>query len=427
MRKTIISLVAALASLVPASILADGMPTQGGNGASGAPGASTSANADHVTQADLAANAPDEYTVVKGDTLWGISGRFLKDPWKWPQIWQMNRDEIKNPHWIYPGDVIHLDRTGSYPSLSLGGVAGGPRGPMDAAAAERNVVKVEPRVRVESLTTAVPTIPANVIGPFLTQPLVVEEGVLETAPSIIATEEGRLVVTAGETAYADRIGADDGVNWQVFRPGEALHDPDTGEVLGYEAKYIGDARVRRFGFPVTLTVTRAVEEINRGDRLARARETSFPNFVPHAPDHMIAGSIMSVEGGVAEIGQFQVITINRGSRDGIQVGHVLASYHRGATISANGHDEHADIMPEAGLFGSLFKNVEVEPVHVVPDVPNTQPVDPKKGRAATSARIKLPDERNGLIFVFRVFDKMSYAMVMKATRPIYIGDIVRTP
>lgn len=423
MRKTIISLVAALASLVPTCILADGMPTQSGNGP---PGASTSANAEHVTQADLATNAPDSYTVVKGDTLWGISSRFLKDPWKWPQIWQMNRDEIKNPHWIYPGDVIRLDRTGAYPSLSLGG-PGGAQGPTDAAAAERNVVKVEPRVRVESLATAVPTIPAAVIGPFLTQPLVVEAGVLDNAPSIIATEEGRLVVSAGEVAYADRIGSDDGVNWQVFRPGEALHDPDTGEILGYEAKYLGDARVRRFGFPTTLTVTKAVQEINRGDRLARARETSFPNFVPHAPDHMISGSIMSVEGGVAEIGQFQIITINRGSRDGIQVGHVLASYHRGAFISANGHDEHADIMPEAGLFGAWFGHVDVEPVHMVPDVPNMQTVDEKKGRAATGTKIKLPDERNGLIFVFRVFDKMSYAMVMKATSPIYIGDVVRTP
>ena len=425
MRKTIISLVAALASLVPTYVLADGMPNSGGNGAPGASGASTSSNADHVTQADLQANAPDEYTVVKGDTLWGISGKFLKDPWKWPQIWQMNREEIKNPHWIYPGDVIHLDRTGAYPSLSLG--AGGPRGPTDAAAAERNVVRVEPRVRVEPLTTAIPTIPANVIGPFLTQPLVVEEGVMETAPSIIATEEGHLVVSVGGTAYADRIGSDDGVNWQVYRPGEALHDPDTGEVLGYEAKYIGDARVRRFGFPTTLQVTRAVEEINRGDRLARARETSYPNFVPHAPDHLITGSIMSVEGGVAEIGQFQVITINRGSRDGLQIGHVLASYHRGATISANGHDEHADIMPDSGLFGGWLPHVDIEPVHVVPDVPGMEQHDDKKGRAATSAKIKLPDERNGLIFVFRVFDKMSYAIVMKATSPIYIGDIVRTP
>jgi hypothetical protein len=425
MRKTIISLVAALASLVPTSLLADGMPTQGGKAAPGTPAASTPANADHVTQADLAANAPDEYTVVKGDTLWGISGRFLKDPWKWPQIWQMNRDEIKNPHWIYPGDVIHLDRSGTYPSLSLG--AGGASHGVDAAAAERNVVRLEPKVRVESLTTAVPTIPANVIGPFLTQPLVVEAGALDNAPKIIATEEGRLVVSAGETAYADRIGTDDGVNWQVFRPGEALKDPDTGEVLGYEATYIGDARVRRFGFPTTLQVTKAVQEINRGDRLARARETSFPNFVPHAPDHLITGSIMSVEGGVAEIGQYQVITINRGSRDGMQIGHVLASYHRGATISGNGHDEHADIMPDMSWFGGWFSGMNVEPVHVVPDVPNAQPLDEKKGRAHGGGRLKLPDERNGLIFVFRVFDKMSYAMVMRATSPIYIGDIVRTP
>ena len=429
MRMTIISLVAALASLVPTGVLADGMPAQGGNGASAPPGASTPANADHVTQADLAANAPDEYTVVKGDTLWGISARFLKDPWKWPQIWQMNRDEIKNPHWIYPGDVIHLDRNGTYPSLSLGGggAAGAPRGPVDEAAAERNVVKVDPRVRVESLTKAVPTIPANVIAPFLTQPLVVEASALENAPMIVATEEGRVMVSAGETAYADRIGSDDGVNWQVFRPGEALHDPDTGEILGYEAKYIGDARVRRFGFPVTLTITKTVQEINRGDRLARARETSYPNFVPHAPDHMIIGSIMSVEGGVAEIGQYQVITINRGSRDGMQIGHVLASYHRGATINSNGVNEHTDIMPEAGFWGGLFDHVEVEPVHVIPDVPNMEKYDEKKGKAAGSAKIKLPDERNGLVFVFRVFDKMSYAMVMKATSPIYIGDVVRTP
>ncbi len=405
MRKTIISLVAALASLVPVCLQAAGPSPQANAG--------VAASAQHVTQADLQADAPDQYTVVKGDTLWGISGRFLKDPWKWPQIWQMNRDEIKDPHWIYPGDVIHLDRSGAYPQLSL--TSGGP------AAAAANVVKVEPRVRIEPLRSAIPSIPGTVIGPFLSQPLVVEEDGLDQAPRIVATQEGRVAVSAGETAYADRIGADAGVNWQVFHPGVALHDPETGEILGYEAKYLGDARVRRFGNPTTLTIVKSTQEITPGDRLVPARETTFPNYIPHAPDKLIEGAIMSVEGGVAEIGQYQIVTINRGSRDGLEVGHVLASYHRGAVIGGNGHDTGPSIA------GDWMKGVEVTPVYVVPEPKVDDPAHAKSGATLRDGKIKLPDERNGLLFVFRVFHKLSYAMVMKATQPIYVGDIVRTP
>jgi hypothetical protein len=373
------------------------------------------AAAEHVTQGDLQPNAPDEYTVVKGDTLWGISGRFLKDPWKWPQIWQMNRDQIKNPHWIYPGDVIHLDRSGAYPSLSLSG--GG------ASAAEANVVKLEPRVRVESIRTAIPTIPASAIAPFLTRPLIVEADGMNAAPTIVGTQEGRVAVSAGETAYADRIAAGPDVAWQIYRPSVALHDPDTGEILGYEAKYVADARVRRFGNPTTLQITKSQEEIVRGDRLAPARETILASYVPHAPDRAIVGSIMSVEGGVAEIGQYQVITINRGKRDGIEVGHVLASYHRGAYVGANGHDS-GSLLPDMGW----LKRKDMTPVYIVAP-PSGPDMDDKKGGAtlAGSSAIKLPDERNGLILVFRVFDRMSYAMVMRATQPIYVGDLVRTP
>ena len=404
MRKTIISLVAALASLVPVCLLADGMPA--------GPEKPASAASGQVTQADLQPDAPNQYTVVKGDTLWAISGRFLKDPWKWPQIWQMNRDQIKNPHWIYPGDIIQLDRSGTYPRLSL--VGGG----SDAAAA--NVVKLEPRVRIESLSTAIPSIPGSAIGPFLSQPLVIEAGGLDNAPSIVATQEGRVAVSAGETAYADRIGTDAGVNWQVFRPGVALHDPETGEILGYEATYLGDARVRRFGNPTTLQIVRSTQEISPGDRLTPARETGYPNYVPHAPSRDIQGAIMSVEGGVAEIGQFQVVTLNRGSRDGLEVGHVLASYHRGAELGRNRHDT-----------GPIFdtgwlKGVDIKPVPIVPDAPVPK-TETKAGAVLKGGPIKLPDERNGLVFVFRVFERMSYAMVMKATSPIYVGDIVRTP
>jgi hypothetical protein len=379
-----------------------------------------------VTQADLAADAPSEYTVVKGDTLWGIAGRFLKDPWKWPLIWQMNQEQIKNPHLIYPGDVVRLDREALKLSLaSGGGTDGGPSGGTSADA-ERNVIKVEPRARVEPLQSAIPTIPGTVIGPFLSQPLIVEVGGLDSAPSILATEESRVIVGAGDVAYADRIGHNDGVNWQVFRPGVALRDPDTNEVLGFEAKYVGDARVRRFGNPTTLEITRTRQEVNRGDRLAPARESAFPTYVPRAPDKAIKGSIMSVDGGVSEFGQYQVITINRGARDGLEVGHVLASYHRGAVINASGRA--TDFF---GGGGRVFSGMDIKPVPVVPDPPQPAAPPPEPGKvvgvAQTSGPLKLPDERNGLIFVFRVFDKLSYALVMRSTRPIYIGDVVQTP
>jgi hypothetical protein len=408
MRKTIITLVVALASLVPGGAFADGMPPAPGKPAE----KQGSAGAEKVTQADLQPDAPDSYTVVKGDTLWGISGKFLKDPYKWPQIWQMNQDQIKNPHRIYPGDVIRLDRSG--PSLSMGGAG-------SQAQAMANVVKLDPRIRVEPLQASVPSIPSSVIGPFLSQPLVIEENGLDTAPAIVATAESRVIVAVGDTAYADRIGSSDAINWQIFRPGQAVRDPESGEVLGYEAKYVGDARVSRFGHPTTLRITKARQEINRGDRLMPARETSFPAFVPRAPDKLIKGAIVSVDGGVSELGQYQIVSLNRGSRDGLQVGHVLASYHRGEVVDTTGRTR-------GSIDTKSMWSFETKPVNVVPDPPSPPvPSDGKVGIPATGTTIKLPDERNGLVFVFRVFEKMSYAMVMSATRPIYIGDVVQTP
>jgi hypothetical protein len=243
----------------------------------------------------------------------------------------------------------------------------------------------------------------------------------------VATEESRVVVGAGNLAYADRIGSNDGINWQVFRQGEMLRDPETGEILGYEAKYLGDARVKRFGNPTTLEVTKARQEINRGDRLAPARETSFPSYVPRAPDKPIRGAIMTVEGGVSEFGQYQIITLNRGSRDGVEVGHVLASYRRGEELL---HGRSSDDFfgngwwPGSTLWGGT-------PVPVVPESPAARQgstgSDGKSGASLAGTTITLPDERNGLVFVFRVFEKMSYAMVMRSTRPIYVGDVVVTP
>ena len=426
MRKVIISLVVGLASLVPVTGSADGMPASAPNAGEKA----SNTKGEKVTQADLAPNAPDTYTVVKGDTLWGIAGKFLKDPWKWPQIWQKNRDEIKDPHWIYPGDVIRLNRDGDMASLSLdgrGGGAGG-MGPSGgtAADAESNVVKVEPRTRIEALQEAIPSIPGAVIGPFLTQPLVVEASGMDNAPKIVATGEGRVVVGAGDSAYADRIGTDDGINWQIYRPGNALRDPETGELLGYEAKYLGDARVKRFGNPTTLDVLKAREEINRGDRLVAARETAYPSYMPRAPGKPIKGVIMSVEGGVSELGQYQVVTINRGARDGIEVGHVLATLRRGPVVNRDGR-----VVEEAPSGTSWFSKLDwnSRPTPVVPDGSPSSPSSsgPTKTGVVATGNVKLPDERNGLLFVFRVFEKMSYGLIVRASRPIYVGDYVQTP
>jgi hypothetical protein len=423
MRKTSITLVVALASLVPAVLLADGMPPSAEKGKQEGP----APDASKVAVSDLAPDAPDQYTVVKGDTLWGIAGKFLKDPWKWPQIWNMNREQIKDPHWIYPGDVIKLDRNAAGgPSLSVGGRGeGGPSGGTEAQAVA-NSVKLDPRVRVEPLQTAIPSIPGSVIGPFLTQPLVVEEGGLSDAPTILATEESRVIIGSGDTAYADRIASGSSVNWQVFRAGDALRDPESGEVLGYEAKYVGDARVRRFGNPTTLEIVRARQEVNRGDKLMPARETSFPSYVPHAPDKPIKGSIMSVEGGVSELGQFQIITINRGSRDGVEVGYVLAAYRRGPSLGASGQSQSYF---DSEILGKWFSGLGFgsKPSYVVTPYSQSASGDGKSGAVLVGSSITLPDERTGLIFVFRVFEKMSYAMVMRASKPMYIGDYVQTP
>ena len=402
MRKLIIALVVASASLVPGL-------------------ASSQATAPAASMTDLQADAPSEYTVQKGDTLWAISGKFLKEPWKWPQLWQMNREQIKNPHLIYPGDIIRLDRSGMSPSLSLvGGTS--------AAVAEGNVVRLQPRTRTESLSTAVPTIPGSAIGPFLTQPLVFNEGEVDTYPYIVATEEERVIIGAGNTAYVSGLKPGDPVNWQVFRPGEALNDPDTGEFLGYEAVHIGDARVKRFGRPSTVEIVRTKQEVNQGDRLMPAREATFPAFVPRAPDKLIKGVILSVRGGVNDIAQYSIVTINKGSRDGMEVGHVLATMRKGdvAYRTRSGR-------PPLGvdLFPNLASmNIEVKPNPVVPDTkvagqdPQQQLPPPVAG---TFRSYDLPDERSGLVFIFRTFEKLSYGMILKAVRPISVGDAVQTP
>lgn len=325
-----------------------------------------------ATEIALQDRHPDRYVVVKGDTLWGIAGKFLKQPWRWPEIWKMNKQQIKNPHWIYPGDMIVLDMSSGSPELRL--VKG------------LETIKLGPRVRVEPTETgAIPSIPLAAIGPFLSKPLVIAEGELEKAPYIISTEEGRVILGAGNSAYAQSIMEGGALNWHIYRPGKALVDPDSNETLGYEAVYLGDARITRFGAPATINITKSTQEINIGDRLVEMKEEATSAYVPHAPEKAIFGRIVSAYGGVAEVGRGSIVTLNKGGQDGLEIGHVLALYRHGRSIAPGAND---DTSPET---------------------------------------VKLPDERYGLVFVFRVFEKLAYALVMQSERPVQILDDVRTP
>ncbi len=367
----------------------------------------------------IADNAPNTYTVVRGDTLWGISAKFLKEPWRWPEIWNMNRSQIRDPHWIYPGDVIKLtfDADGN-PRLSLGNNGG-----------TGGIVKLSPQIRVEKIAQAIPSIPAKVIGPFLTVPLVIEEGALQDAPRIIATEDERVIVGAGNRAYAAGIREDQGIKWQVFRPGKALKDPVTQEVLGYEAVYLGDARVSRFGkttqvdgAPIpegtSIEIIKSTQEIGRGDRLTPTVEAPVPSYSPRSPDKQVKGSIVSILGGVAESAQYSIVVVGLGKRDGIEVGHVLATSQLGDVVATGDSDAGRHESAVTTFFnqvGDDLANLDREY---------------RKGDASKSnmpALVKLPDERNGLVFIFRTFDKVSYALVMSSKRSLKVGDVVQTP
>ena len=331
---------------------------------------------------ELKADAPERYVVVPGDTLWGISERYTDSPWRWPELWDLNRDQIRNPHLIYPGYVILLDRASG--RLSIGGMAPG------AEAVAPGTVKLGPRAHVDSLAKQqIPSIPAAAIEPFLSKPLVIEPDGLEKAPTIVATEADRVVLASGNKAYVRGIGGSPDETWYVYRQGGPLVDPDTQQTLAYEAIYLGTARLTRGGDPATVVLTSAVQEVGAGDKLVAAGKPQPVSYAPHAPEAQIRGRVMSIYGGLGEVGEAgpqSIITINRGRADGLEVGHVLALYNRGGTVR-----------------------------------------DTTKKRNAPDAFIKLPDERAGLAFVFRVFDRVSYALVMHVTAPVRPLDVVQTP
>lgn len=329
-------------------------------------------------------NAPDQHLVVRGDTLWDISGKFLEHPWCWPQVWGMNREQIRNPHWIYPGQIVYFDRANGRLSLTRPGAG-------DAALA--GLTRLSPQVRAEGLgTDAVQSIPSGVIEPFLSMPLIVEEGELQGAPRIAALQDGRVYLGKDDKLYV-RGALNGGTSFQVFRPGAALKDPDDGHLLGYEAVYLGTVKLQAEAKPGvdvhSFTVASAKQEMGVGDRLLPAPPTPIRNYVPHQPERPIGARVLSIYSGVSYAGQNQVISVNRGSLDGLDVGAVLQLYHFGQTI--------ADPGGKPGLLG-LGKTM-----------------------------IKLPDEQIGTLFIFRVFKHVSYGLIMQVTQPVEVGDAAKSP
>jgi hypothetical protein len=363
-------------------------------------------------------DAPERYVVVKGDTLWDIAGRFLEKPWRWPEIWRANQDYIKNPHRIYPGDVLVLERDANGGRLKL---------LRNQKYGGREVVVLHPSTRVEPHpdSPAIPVISPADIGPFLSQPLVIEKDGLANAPEIVASEENRVIIGAGNRAYVAGLKEGDPRQWQIYRNGKPLVDPDTGEVLGHEAIYLGEARVVRFGETSTLEIGRTVAEVNRGDRLVRLKETELSNFVPHAPDNRLRGRIISVYSGVAEAGPKSIVVLNRGTRDGVDQGQVLALYRQSTRVKVS--DAKAKEPAPLRSFHQdecLKKDANVRFDEFYDRAKAWGPCPPEDQARNTVA---LPEERYGLALVFRTFDRVSYALVMQAARAVQQGDVVTNP
>ncbi len=371
---------------------------------------------DGVPLSELAPNAPDEYTVRRGDTLWRISGMFLRSPWRWPELWGMNLDDIRNPHLIYPGQKLYLDKTGGRARLRL-------MRPVDGTAG--GTVRVSPQTRVEMLDASpLPTLQPHLIEPFLVEPIVADLDTFEQAPRIVARADNHVLISKGDRAYARgpagtplELVPGEPTIYRVFRKAVPLKDPVSGEILGYEGEYVGrvdlirgestsrhngdaaaghdmpasgehtahtrDGDGANLPVPATVDVISTKEEIRAGDRLLIEPDREFRNYTPHAPLFPVDARVVAVYGpAVQSVGQRQVVSINKGAQDGMESGQVLALLSKGKQI---------------------------------------------KDKTSGGQLIQLPDERNGLAMVFRVFDRVSYVLIMEITHPVEVGDKLINP
>jgi hypothetical protein len=338
-------------------------------------------------------NPPERYTVQKGDTLWGIAGKFLKQPWRWPDVWRMNREQIKNPHWIYPGDVVVLDKLDGEWRLSVN---------RPGAGANSGVTRVSPTIRIDPLgAEAIPSIPAGDLSPYLTQPIVTGPDGLAGAAKIIAARDGRVVRGEGDSVFAIGIDEKSGTEWYIYRPGNVLRSFDSNETLGWEMRYLGTARVERYGEVSRMLITSAREEILINDLLVPAPKETLVNFVPHAPDQAVEGRVIQLYSGGTESGRGSLIVLDRGARDGLEIGSVLAIYHPLPLIPDPRPYEGPDVLSKLS--------------------------DQTRAIIPPTKYLNIPPERSGLLFVFKVFERVSYAIVLNTGEPIVVGDFVRQP
>lgn len=328
---------------------------------------------------------PQTYIVQKGDTLWDISSVFLRDPWHWPEIWFKN-PQVENPHLIYPGDELAIIYIGGERRvqivrrgedgqiLSIGGTSG------------MKVVKLSPRVRTHAIDASIPSIPIDSIRHLLSRPLIIEKEELDNSAYVISSVDAHLINSVNDRLYVRKLDTNSGNGrYQIFRPNKPLYDPSTDELLGYEAIYVGETKLLLGGDPATVQVTKSVREILRNDRVLPIDNTNFErDFFPKPPGTQVRGEVLSLLDAISMLGQYQTLAINLGSRDGIETGNLLVVKRVGA---------------------------------VIPDFEDEDP----------TFKVKLPNERIGLVMIIRSFEKMSYALVMEASRPIVVTDYVETP
>ena len=339
-----------------------------------------------VPLSELAPNAPDAHTVQSGDTLWDISKLFLKSPWRWPELWGMNLDQVRNPHLIYPGQVLVLEKTGDRARLRVAQAGGG---------APENTVRLSPRVRSNVLDSgAIGSIPLHLIGPFLTEAVIFNDDELARAPRIVGAQEGYVSMSQGQLAYVlGDIGKSSG--YRLFREPQPLYDFDTKELLGYEARYVGTAEFVRPGahatdpsgkpvvVPATVSIQSVRMEVSVGDRLAPLPTRDLDAYAPHHPNGPMSGRVLQIYGDALSAGQNQIVAMNRGARDGVERGHVLALWRQG---------------------DRRVKSIDGE-----------------------RTVLQMPNEQNGLLFVFSVFERTSYALILSVNVPVFPGDSFTQP
>ncbi len=372
-----------------------------------------------ASAADVVLNPqhPSSYTVVKGDTLWDISGRFLRYPWQWPDIWEANR-QIENPHRIYPGDELYLTYKDGRPIISL---------------ARGRSVKLSPTIRENMRDNAIPPIPLDAIHQFLSRPRVVTADDIDNAAYVVGSQDEHLATGTGYKIYIRGVTDQSSNRYSVFRTGGEYRDPDTQALLGYEALHIADVIISKFDNVSTATITWSNREVIKGDRLFVQEAEEYPEFVPHAPVDAVDGRIISVVDGVSQIGQHNVVVINKGAADGLAPGHVLAIFQNGVVVRDQLGTEQA-----AKRRLEDFRRAEAENPSSVgrffDGVANNireskQAVDKALGEpiGGTPVTVQLPEERAGELLIFRSFDAVSYGLVMNTQRPIHVYDKVRNP